>query len=71
MDPNGGFFDLPDKNLRMTEVGCHHGTIECKNYAFPRGKPGIPAPPSRAKKGGSCPGESLPTALQNRVQQTV
>ena len=36
-------------------------------------QPGTLAPPSptRAKKGGSCPGESLPTALQNRVQFAV
>ena len=34
---------------------------------------GIPDPPSptQAGKEGSCPGESLPTALQIRVQPTV
>ena len=30
-----------------------------------------PSSHTRAKKGGSCPGESRPTALQNRVQFAV
>ena len=46
----------------ISDLICIHGS-----------QPWILAPPSptRAEKGGSCPGKCFPTALQNRVQPTI
>ena len=44
--------------------------IEGKSRDLMQRNTNIP-PPIRAQKGGSCPGESLPAALQNRVQLTI
>ena len=54
--------------------GINETSEKTKSFICVHGyQPGILCPPSptQSKKGGSCPGENPPTALQNRVQPTV